>query len=44
VGLIELAMHVVVKYDHKTFMPLLLAIYNFLAPIFVNVEVAKFVL
>jgi len=44
VDLIELVVHVVVKYDHKVFMPLLLAIYNFLAPFFVNVEVAKFVL
>ncbi len=43
-GLIDLAMHVVVKYDHEIFMPLLLAIYNFLAPILVNIEITKFLL
>jgi len=38
VGL-ELAMHVVAKYDHEIFMPLLLAIYNYLTPTFINVKV-----
>jgi hypothetical protein len=36
---LELAMHVVAKYDHELFMPLLLAIFNFLTLTFVNVEV-----
>jgi hypothetical protein len=38
VGL-ELAVHVVAKYDHEIFMPLLLTIFNFLTLTFVNVEV-----
>ncbi len=36
---LELAMHVVAKYDHEIFMPLLLAIFNFLTLTFVNVQV-----
>jgi hypothetical protein len=35
----ELAVHVVAKYDHDFFSPLLLAIFNFLTLAFVNVEV-----
>ncbi len=36
---LELVVHVVAKYDHEIFMPLLLAIFNFIALTFVNVEV-----
>jgi hypothetical protein len=40
---LELARHVVAKYDHEIFMPLLLAIYNYLIPTLVNVKVFGFV-
>jgi hypothetical protein len=39
----DLTMHVVTKYDHEIFMPLLMAIYNYLTPTFVNVKVVGFV-
>ncbi len=40
---LKLTMHVVTKYDHEFFMPLLLAIYNYFTPTFVNVKVVGFV-
>ncbi len=40
---LELLIHVVAKYDHEIFMPLLLAIFNFLTLTLVNVQVVGFI-